>query len=235
MWQGNIISLILTTVVLLIIGAVSYKIYSKQDEKPIVWKVVVAILVGFFSVSITLTFFERPIQIAVIPLGLLILLWILKRRNSWKKYRKFAWLGFSANYLFLASTILGILVHGLFYPEEEIYTYIQDLSDAKIIAIHPSAAKDVTFSEDALELLADFEEHDFYSDAWYRETFTLNDEPRKERFPYLVANTPAKWGSGYTPRIYLEHDGTGLLITTEFRQIYFKSKQSLLNGVNLDE
>ncbi|MEK4423755.1 hypothetical protein [Solibacillus sp. FSL K6-1523] len=199
------------------------------------WKVIIAILVGLFSFSFTFTVLGHAMKIAILPLGLWLLYWLLGRRNSWEKYRKYAWLGFFANYLFFIFTVGGIFIHQAIYPKENIHTYISDLSEAKIIPTHPSAKGNIQFERDASQKLENFKEHHFFSDEWYREAYGGQDEVRIERFPYLVTDAHAKWGSGYTPLIYIEQDGKGVLITTGHNQIYFKSEQSIIGEVSANE
>lgn len=231
----NIITVILMTSAWLIIGARVFKIYRQQIEKPVWWKVIIAILVGLFSFSFTFTLLKQAVQIAVLPLGLWLLYWILRWRSSWEKYRKYAWLGFFANYLFFAFTVGGIFIHQAIYPKENIHTYISDLSEAKIIPTHPSAKGNIQFEPDAFQKIESFKEYQFFSDVWYTEVYETSGVVQNERFSYLVIDSNAKWGSGYKPLIYIERDGKGILITTENDQMYFKSEQSIIGEVSADE
>lgn len=231
----NIVTVILMTSAWLIIGALAFKIYRQQLEKPIWWKVIIAILVGLFSFSFTFTLLKQAVQIAILPLGLWLLYGILRWRNSWEKYRKYAWLGFFANYLFFTFTVGGLFIHQAIYPKGNIHTYISDLSEAKIIPTHPSAKGNIQFELDAFQRIESFKEHHFFSDEWYREVYGGEDGVHNERFPYLVIGSNAKWGSGFTPLIYIERDGKGILITTRNDQMYFKSEQSIIGEVSTDE
>lgn len=67
---------------------------------------------------------------------------------------------------------------------------------------------------------------------WYYEKEFKDEQSikRNERFPYQLAGTSPKWGSDLRPIIYIEADGKGLLISAPQKQLYFRSKESLLKG-----
>lgn len=111
------------------IGIFAYRMMKKQAVKPKIWKVLVCVLVGVFSFSINLPpIGETPIKIAILPLGVWILYAFLKRKEGrWQSYRPFAWLGFFANFIFLAAALLSVPVQHSIYPENELSTYISTL------------------------------------------------------------------------------------------------------------
>lgn len=208
-------------------------IYGKQELKPKLWKILIVVFVGLFSFSINLPFMNQQVKLAILPLGIWILYGIYSRRsesNSWETYRKYAWIGFFANYLFLAISIFIALVHAGIYPKNDLGTYISEMKGAQIIKTHPSAAN-LTLDRHLLMAQIDSMENEpIYSDEWYRETLeTSAEEARKdERFPYQLTGITSKWGSGVHSLIHVERDGKGILITTGQEQFYFRSDQSFL-------
>lgn len=206
-----------------------YRIYINQEKeaRPKLWKGVLAILVGLFSFSINLTFFQKPVSLAILPLGIWILYALLNGRQRWQAYRKYAWLGFAANYILLATTLIGIFFHGMIYPKDQVDTFISDVENAGIRSIHPTAratALDKATLEQALESM---EKSEMDSHRWYN-SIVLKEE-KVEKFPYILAGTKSQIGSGLDTQIYVEKDGKGVLITTnEQRQYYFRSEQSFL-------
>ncbi|MCM3664899.1 hypothetical protein M3204_10815 [Mesobacillus subterraneus] len=208
-------------------------IYRKQEWRPKLWKMLIVVFVGLFSFSINLPFFDQQVKLAILPLGVWILYGLYSRKNegeSWEKYRKYAWLGFLANYLFLAMSILSILLHAGIYPKNDIGTYISEINGAHIIKTHPSAANLTLDRHLLMSQIDNMKYEPIYSDEWYRETFeTSAEENRKdERFPYQLTGINSKWGSGVHSLILVERDGKGILITTGQEQFYFRSDQSFL-------
>ena len=69
------------------------------------------------------------------------------------------------------------------------------MEGAYIIKTHPTANEVSLFTGKLIASLQGAEQKDYYSDSWYNETYM---EPNKttERFPYMLANTFPKWGSG---------------------------------------
>lgn len=209
------------------------RIYSKQDLKPIIWKLAIVIFVGLFSFSINLPYMDQQIKLAILPLGVWILYGIYSRKDegkSWEKYRKYAWLGFFANFIFLAVSLILPLVHSGIYPDSEISTYISDINKARVIKTHPSAGNKILDKDSLLVQLDSIQEEPVYSEKWYYEAFESAGELSKaeERFPYQLAGTEAKWGIGIEPMIFVEQDGKGILITTGQKQVYFRAEKSLL-------
>ncbi|WP_214779298.1 hypothetical protein [Bacillus sp. ISL-45] len=209
------------------------RIYRKQDVKPIIWKLAVVLFVGLFSFSINLPYMDQQIKLAILPLGVWILYGIYSRKNegiSWDQYRKYAWLGFLANFIFLAVSLINPLIHSAIFPANEISTYLSDLNKAKVIKTHPSAGSKVLDRDSFLDQLDSFKEEAVYSEKWYYDAFESAGELSKaeERFPYQLAGITAKWGSGIEPMLFIEQDGKGILVSTGQKQVYFRAEKSLL-------
>ncbi|WLR56955.1 hypothetical protein LC048_08835 [Mesobacillus subterraneus] len=209
------------------------RIYTKQESKPIIWKLVIVILVGLFSFSINLPYMDQQIKLAILPLGVWILYGIYSRKNegiSWDQYRKYAWLGFFANFIFLAVSLINPLIHCAIFPGNEISTYLSNSNKGKIIQTHPSADHKKLDRDSLLIQMDSIKEEPVFSEKWYYETFESGIERSKaeERFPYQLARTKAKWGSGIDPMIFVEQDGKGLLISTGQKQLYFRAEKTFL-------
>jgi hypothetical protein len=212
----------------IVIGIIASRLYKTQLEKPVVWKVIVVILIGLFTFSINWEVFGRVVQVSILPLGVWILYWILRKNEpTWQKYRPFAWLGFGANFILFIFLLVGILINYLLYPRSDPSTYISNVEDAYIINTHPTANENSLIKENLIASIQGAKQQDYFSDSWYNETFM---EPNKttERFPYILANTLPKWGSGLRTTVYLEKTGKGILITTQEKQLYFQTEYSLL-------
>ncbi|MFZ7947002.1 hypothetical protein [Neobacillus sp. 19] len=215
------------------IGMLAYRFYKKQPEKPKIWKVIICMLVGLFSFSFNWRVFDTPVKFAILPLGVWIMFFLLKgKEGRWERYRKFARLGFLANYIFLAGILLALPFQHIIYPENKLSTYIGDFENARIINTHPSALDRSVDREVLREQVHSFAAKIVQGQQWYYDDDEAREDStnRNERFPYMVAGTSAKWGSGLETMIYLETDGKGMLVTTAKRQLYFRSKVSLLKG-----
>ncbi|WP_246879965.1 hypothetical protein [Bacillus suaedae] len=233
MWNinFNIIVFLTELIAWAIIGFIAFRIYRKLSIKPRIWKVGLVILFGLFSFSINWTMFDTLIRISILPLGVWILYAVLKgKEGRWQTYRGFAWLGFWANYIFLAATLIALPIHQAIYPEEKPSTYISDISNASIIKTHPTGNKMLLNKDLLISQLDTFDQDRIMSDVWYEETYMNTDDSNKinERFPYLLTEVKSKWGSGINSTIYIEEDGAGILISTADRQYYFRSDSSVL-------
>lgn len=225
----NIIHFVLNVLIVGIIFYWSTKIYKKQQVKPAIWKIILTLLVSLFSFSLNLQFFDTIFKFAILPLGVWILYVCLKGKDGrWNNYRPYAWLGFGANYFFLLTTLLTMVISLFIYPKDSINTYISTISEGQLIAIHPSAEENFTLVENAKEQLAHFKYATFYEIDWYYESYSDIKGKNYEQFPYLLANTKSSWGSGLDVTVYIEQDGKGLLIKKGEETIYFRSDQSLL-------
>lgn len=228
----NAIAIVAAVLAWSVIGIIAYRIYKRQIEKPKVWKVLIAIFIGLFSFTINFNLDNTMLKIPILPLGVWILYLIFKgKAERWQIYRSFAWLGFLANFIFLLSTLVTIPVHHVIYPENEPSTYISAVENASIITTHPSAKNCTLNKEKLLEQLHIMRQEIIYSNQWYEETYqNTESNNRNERFPYQLIGTSPKWGSGLNSIIYIENDGKGILISTPKKQLYFRSKDSILEG-----
>lgn len=216
----------------IIIGLIASRLYKRQLEKPVFWKVIIIILAGFFTFSIKLDVFGQVAQISILPLGVWILYALLsKNKETWQKYRMFAWLGFGANFILLILFVVGILINYLLYPPGDPSTYISNVEDAYIINTHPTAHESTILKENVIDLIQDAKQQNYFSDSWYNETIMESDKTT-ERFPYMLENTHPKWGSGLHTTVYLEEKGKGILITTQDKQYYFQTEHPLLEEGN---
>ena len=189
----------------------------------------IAVLIGLFSFSFNFPLFEEVLSLAILPLGVWILYGVLKGKERWGAYRKYAWLGFLGNYIFLGASILAIGLSGVLYPKDEVGTYLADVSKVELVPIHPSG-REVDLNVAKLEeSLFSFERERSNVIQWYEEIREQiwpaeeNKKPEKvqEKFPYLLTGVKAK--AGKKVQVYMESDGKGLLVTTEDRQYYFRS------------
>ncbi|WP_417897965.1 hypothetical protein ABN702_17070 [Bacillus haimaensis] len=213
-----------------------YRIYKKQEKevRPKLWKGILAIIIGLIAFTFPLTFFQPPISIAVLPLGVLILYAL--RKGKWETYRKYAWLGFGANYILLATTLAGVLFHGIIYPKDQASTFIREAENASLHVIHPSAQKKILNNEAFEQALGNMKKSKIDTQRLYNSI--VLEEEKVERFPYILAGTKSQFGSGLATQIFVESDGKGVLVTTDNqRQYYFRSEQSFLKieGGGTDE
>jgi hypothetical protein len=227
--------MLMDTLAISVIGFIAYRIYKKRDEKPKKWKVFIVMLVGLFSFSFTLPFSDTFVRIPILPLGVWILYFIFRNKmEKWVAYRRFAWLGFLANFIFLAATFVSIPIQNALYPENELTTYMDNLEEVGLIKLHPSA-RNAVIKEDVLkEHMYTMKRKTIESDDWYNDIVNVDVEPKNriERFPYQLVGTVPKWGSALTSTIYIEKDGKGLLLTTPKKQLYFRSASSFIKEGN---
>lgn len=121
-------SMLMDSLAFLLIGFLAYRIYKKQEEKPKRWKVFIVIIIGLFSFSFTLPVFDTFIKIPILPVGVGILYFIFRNKvEKWVAYRRFAWLGFLANFIFLAATFASFPLQHALYPVNESSTYLATL------------------------------------------------------------------------------------------------------------
>jgi len=202
----------------------------KQETKLPIWKMLLVALVGLFSFSFKIPLFGKIVNIALLPLGLWVL-YLFLRNRSWPDYRKFAWIGFAANYLFLATALLAGFIHGSLYDRNDPSTYLANLEEAKLIAIHPSA-REATFEEELFaSSLAEVKAADMSGTLeWHYESIREDGAHyQQERFPYALVGAEARWGSGLHAAAYLEADGMGLLLATKDRYYYYRSETPMFN------
>jgi hypothetical protein len=211
----------------------AYRVYKKQTVRLKVWKVLIVMLVGLISFSINWSMFDTMLKFPILPLGVWILYFVFRgKEERWQTYRSFAWLGFWANFIFLASALIAIPLHHVIYPKNEPLTYISNVDNASILNIHPSA-KDLSLNKDKLsKQLHTMSQETIFSDQWYEDTY-MNTETNKrnEQFPYQLIGTSSKWGSGLDTIVYIEDDGKGILLSIPQKQLYFRSEDSVVEGV----
>lgn len=230
----NIVEQIVNLVGLLVIVFFTYRIYRKLSEKPKIWKILIVTWVGLFAFTFNVPMLGSMVKLPILPLGVWILYAIFRKKETqWLVYRRFAWLGFFANFIFIITTLVAVPIHQMLYPENDPSSYISTIHDASIIHIHPSAEKR-SLNKDILDKeLVLLKEEPVRSHDWYYETDQHNqDKEVIERFPYQLIGFKPKWGSDLTAIVYIEKDGKGLLISTETKQLYFRSEYSLIEGGN---
>ena len=154
-----------------------------------------------------------------------------RKRRRWQIYRSFAWLGFWANFIFLALTLIAIPVHHVVYPKDEPTTYISNVEGASIFNIHPSAKDQLLNKESLLKQLHTMRQEAFIVTNGTKIRIGTESNKRNERFPYQLIGTSSKWGSDLDTIIYIEVDGKGILLSTPQKQLYFRSEDSFIKGV----
>ncbi|MDR7071721.1 hypothetical protein [Fictibacillus barbaricus] len=233
-YDYNLASLITVAIAWICIGILTYHIYKKQKIKPKIWKVFIILAVGFVSFSFDINMLHTKVKIPIIPLGVwLLYLYFRKKEVRWQMYRRFAWIGFFANFIFLASTLASVPIYNAMYPENELSTYLAKVKNPAIIQLHPSAKND-SLNGNFVKIIKQMKPAEMHSDEWFNGTVTMKmkQKDRKEKFPYQLTGVVPEWGSDIEPLIYMEKDGKGLLITSHHKQYYFRSNQSLLKGEN---
>lgn len=205
----------------------SYRVYKNQVLKPKLWKMIIVLLVGLFSFSFNFNMFETMIRIPILPLGVWILYLFNGKKEGWKLYRPYAWIGFLVNFIFLAASFIAIPINHAIYPENDPTTYISNIENASLIKTHPSA-KNYSFNKAKfLKQVNTLKEEQVLSQQWYQDT---DSKMKIERFPYQLVGASPKFGSGLITIIYIENDGKGLLISTAKKQYYFHSDHLLIGG-----
>ena len=228
----NLIEFIFELISWAIIGLIAYRLYRRIPEKSKVLKILVCTYIGLFSFSINWNVADTQVKFSILPLGVWILYLILRRKEGrWERYRSFAWLGFFANYIFLANTLLSIPVHQFFYSEDELSTYISHVEDASIIATYPSANEQTLDKESLQKQIHNMKPAANHGIEWYNE-MEMESTKKSEKFPYQLIDFSPKWGSNLNAVIYIEADGKGLLVSTPKKQLYYRSKESMLMGGN---
>jgi hypothetical protein len=215
-----------------LIGFLVYRRYKKMDEKPMIWKILLVIVIGMMSFSIHWNLFDTLLKLPILPLGVWVLYGALNRKEGrWDRYRSFAWIGFLGNFIFLASALISIPFYSLIYPEKDPSTYITDAEGASLIRIHQSGVEEPTLNRERLvEQIPAMKQEKIYSEVWYGEMYDSSNgkRNRNERFPYQLLGASTKWGSGLDPLIYVEEDGKGILFTTSRNQFYYQFKDSII-------
>ncbi|RJX39066.1 hypothetical protein D3P09_16330 [Paenibacillus pinisoli] len=203
--------------------------YRKLQEKPAIWKMILAALVGILSISIHVSVFSTAVKLSVVPIGVL-LVFLFMRNGTWSTYRRFAWIGFFSSYILVATTLLGSWLHQTVYDKTDPATYLADIQQVQVIGIHPSAGHigwdQAMFEKRLPDLLL---EQSYNTLDWYYESRPAGETMHaSEKFPYALLGAKPSWGSGYESAVFLESDGKGLLIQTAERHYYFRSEEPLV-------
>lgn len=232
MGEMSIVELSMTILGWSVIGLLAFRLYRIQEEKPKAWQIILLLFGGLFSFSVEFAQDGEIIRLAVLPLGVMILSFIFRqKKNQWAVYRKFAWLGFWGNYIFLFANLLTQPIHSTVYPTSDPNTYLATVSEPSLTIIHPSGIeKTITLERLELAIPTMTLQKDFPPLEWYYETENFEDAGPKrvsEKFPYILNGVLSKWGSGIRSVIYVERDGKGVLISTSKGQHYFRSEHVL--------
>ncbi|MBB4824988.1 hypothetical protein HNO89_002214 [Sporosarcina luteola] len=210
----------------------TYRTYKLQQNNGKAWKVLIVLFVGLFAFMINWNWHGAQLGFAVLPLGVWVSYMALKRKEGrWERYRRFAWLGFWSNYLFLVTAVVAVPLQQWMYPDDRLSTYISSTAHSRLVGLHPSAEEQITIdSERLLAMVEKAEPEGVFNDKWY-EDLNLNSEPQesKERFPYMLVGSVPKWGSGVRPVVFVEQDGKGILVTMQKEQYYFRMAQSVMD------
>ncbi|MDF2837425.1 MAG: hypothetical protein K0Q63_3065 [Paenibacillus sp.] len=226
LWPDNIVEALFVLIglsLLIVIVIYNYR-QEKAAKRPALWKALLIAFICVFSFTLNIPMGEYVGRFALLPLGVWVVYWATKNK-SWTKYRRYAWIGFWCNYVFLATGLLGQYANEVVYPKHTIATYIANVEDARLVVIHPSAPEaslDAARLEQGITTLELQPEYDSLS--WGYEA--INTE--KERFPYVLHGTESRWGSGVNPEVYVQWDGKGLLVVWDNRYLYYSAPTSLL-------
>jgi hypothetical protein len=231
----NLIGMVLQLLSWGLIAFLFFSIYRKGEEKPIIWKAIIIVLVGLFSFTFGFTLWDTPVKLPILPLGVWILCWWFKRKGRWQVYRTFAWLGFWANFIFLTATFITIPLHNVFYPKDHVSTYVNNIERSSVSVTHRSATKVLLDKNKLKAEIPNMKRKSFDSMAWHREATLPDGTKKEERFPFYLSDTDPKFGSGLSPLIFVEKDGKGLLISSEGKQYYFRSNESFLKDKGVGE
>ncbi|MGE6489186.1 hypothetical protein [Paenisporosarcina sp. NPDC076898] len=233
MENNNVVEVSVTILAWCVVAWIAYRLYNRQLNKSRIWKVLVVMLVGLFSFSINTEIFGTLMRISILPIGVWILYAYFRKKNEeWQTYRPFAWLGFAANFIFLAFALLAVPIFQFIYPSEP-SIFLSNIDNATIIPIHAGVKHEKMDKENALATILDFSEEPIHSEVWYHKADLGADSTNtQEKFPYQLIGAIPKWGSGLISVAYIEEDGKGLLISTPKEQHYFRFKHSLIEGGN---
>ncbi|MGE7183507.1 hypothetical protein ACQKKK_05765 [Peribacillus sp. NPDC006672] len=229
-------SLILIAFSYMLISIAFAIIYKKQESPPKAWKALVVFVLGMITYSFTFNLSDEVVSVPVVPIGVALLSWLLRRKGNegrWQRFRRFAWLGFLSNFIFLGASLLAIPLDEMMYPNADISTYMMDVKSASLMATHPNSIE-VTLNKEELESqMNKMKQKKIESESWY---YGINeDSGYKEMFPYILKGTVPKKGRGFETLIFIEEDGKGLLITpNKGHQVYYRLEESILTGGALE-
>lgn len=229
-FEWNIVGIMCTLLGWTLITFWGLKNYREQDkeERPRIWRIVITVWIGLLSFSFNIPFADELLSLAILPLGVLVLYAFIGKQR-WGAYRKYAWIGFTGNYIFLLTALLAIGLSSVFYPKDEVETFLADVDSAEILITHPSGEEVIVNKVKLEENLHSFEQTRSDVIQWFEEIreqqWAIEDnrtsEKVQERFPYLLTGVKPKTGEKIT--VYVEMDGKGLLVTTKNNQYYYRS------------
>ncbi|WP_058306896.1 hypothetical protein [Gracilibacillus massiliensis] len=220
----DLIALVSIIPVWMIIAFAAVNIYRKKQEHMAIWKVILLILVGLFTVDFNWqSSGQNQWTLPILPLGVWIIYFLLRNDpERWQRVRPFAWLGYAASFLFLLSNLISLVLQPIIYPLDEIDTYIADVENADIITTYGNLSNKTIDKEQFMDALETAEVKDLDIN-----NFSQLDQGHTEQFPYILDGINPKWGSGIIPVIYLEKDGKGMLVSSPEKQYYFTTEKRL--------
>ncbi|MCD7034174.1 hypothetical protein LRR81_08005 [Metabacillus sp. GX 13764] len=229
-YPDNPISIIATLLAYCVIAYAANRIFQSQFQKPPIWKAMAAGLAGLFAININFPIMGTLIGLPILPLGAgIAYLWLKNREGGWSTYRRFIWLGFLSNFLFLAFSLLALGLFHVVYPENKPSTYLSNVERAAVVSSVPVPVKYSLDKESLLKQVHSFKEEKIQSDLWYEQASKRSEaHQRSERFPFLLTGMQSKWGSNFQPLVFVEKDGKGLLLTNGGKQYYFRTAASIL-------
>lgn len=227
---GNFVIWLLTGAVWLIILIVLIRHYRKQESKPVIWKALVATAMGISAIPLHINMFGYSGKLAVLPIGVA-LIYILLQKDSWQRYRVFAWTGFWSNHAMLIVILLSGMLYSLVYPKNDLSVYLTHVDNARLVETHHSAPSG-RLSIEGLKVAIDKSllQDSYPAMEWYtqyrQEGETLY---QKEKFPFMLSGIKPRWGSGLHSIVFVERDGQGLLVATGRDYLYFRSGEPLVS------
>ncbi|UOQ48084.1 hypothetical protein MUN88_18830 [Gracilibacillus caseinilyticus] len=167
------------------------------------WKIVLIVLVGMFSLNFNWYFnnpetgVNREWTIPLFPLGVGIIYLIARSEPfRWQRVRAYAWWGFTASYLFLLASFIELGLQNIFYPEDQLDTYLAQMNQAEIVYENSSAPANVVIDHTVSS--------EVINSATIQDSNHLSgNQMEEEKFPYVLRGVQSKWGSGYYPAIYI--------------------------------
>ncbi len=151
---------------ILIIGAVFF-IRRQKNPAPF-WKAFFVIIVGVFTISYTFEPKGIMVRIPILPLGVWILYFILRRENGrWERYRRFAWFGFAGNILLAIMSLAAIPLSSIVYPPDSPTTYLSNPQEVSILKSHPAGSEVSLDHKKLVEQLEGMKQAQPDGESWY--------------------------------------------------------------------
>ncbi|MHA7966441.1 hypothetical protein ACX93W_20140 [Paenibacillus sp. CAU 1782] len=225
-FPGNLVSWLLTSAAWIGISIVLIRHYRRQESKPVLWKALLAVIIGIPAFNAHIDMFGFTGKLAVLPIGVG-LIYVVIKKESWQKYRMFAWAGFWSNYAMLAVALLTGMLFSAVYPTGELSTYLAHVDKARLVQTHPSAPSgQFTVEKLKVSIQEAVLQDNFPVLDWYHQSMLEGEVLyRKERFPFMLNGIEPQWGSGIHSSAFVEADGQGLLIVTGSDYLYFRSEE----------